>query len=95
MHQVILDRLEEHLSGSPIPREFKAHLESCEECRTEVHDMQELSGALGSLRISEPIPPPPGFYARVSQRLEDQRPARSGACSGWTRRSASASHLRP
>jgi len=74
MHQVILDRLEEHLSGSPIPREFKAHLESCEECRTEVHDMQELSGALGSLRISEPIPPPPGFYARVSQRLEDQRP---------------------
>ena len=77
MHQVILDRLEEHLSGSPSPREFTAHLESCEECRTEVHEMRELSGALGSLRIQEQqeqIAPPAGFYARVSQRLESERP---------------------
>jgi anti-sigma factor RsiW len=74
MHQVILDRLEEHLSGSLSPREFTAHLESCEECRTEVHEMQELSGALGTLRIREQIAPPPGFYARVSQRLEAERP---------------------
>ena len=74
MHQVILDRLEEYLSGSPSPREFTAHLESCEDCRTEVREMQELSGALGSLRIQEQIAPPPGFYARVSQRLEAERP---------------------
>lgn len=74
MHQVILDRLEEHLSGSPIPREFTAHLESCEECRTEVHEMRELSGALGSLRIQEQIAPAAGFYARLSQRLESERP---------------------
>ncbi|MCU1275550.1 MAG: putative transrane anti-sigma factor [Bryobacterales bacterium] len=74
MHQVILDRLEEHLSGSPSPREFTAHLESCEECRTEVREMQELSGALGFLRIRDQVAPPPGFYARVSQRLEAERP---------------------
>ena len=74
MHQVILDRLEEHLSGSPSPREFTAHLESCEECRTEVHEMQELSGALAFLRVRDQIAPPPGFYARVSQRLEAERP---------------------
>src|SRR6202048_2681709 len=74
MHQVILDRLGGHLSGSPIPREFTAHMESCEECRTEVHEMQELSGALGALRIRDQIAPPPGFYARVSQRLEAERP---------------------
>ena len=74
MHQVILDRLEEHLSGSPSPREFTAHLESCEECRTEVREMQELSGALGFLRISDHVAPAPGFYARVSQRVEAERP---------------------
>jgi predicted anti-sigma-YlaC factor YlaD len=74
MHQVILDRLEEYLSGSPSPREFTAHLESCEDCRTEVREMQELSGALGSLRIHEQIAPPPGFYARVSYRLEAEQP---------------------
>ena len=43
MHQVILVRLEEYLSGSPSPREFTAHLESCEECRGEVSEMLELS----------------------------------------------------
>jgi predicted anti-sigma-YlaC factor YlaD len=74
MHQVILDRLEEHLSGSPLPREFTAHLESCEECRTEVHEMQELSGALGFLRVREEIALPPGFYARLSERVEAERP---------------------
>lgn len=74
MHQVILDRLEEYLSGTPSPREFTAHLESCEECRTEVREMQELSSALATLRAPEDLAPPPGFYARVAQRVEVQRP---------------------
>jgi predicted anti-sigma-YlaC factor YlaD len=74
MHQVILDRLEEHLSGSPCSREFTAHLESCEECRAEVHEMKELSGALFSLRTPEPLTPAPGFYAQVARRVEAQRP---------------------
>jgi anti-sigma factor RsiW len=74
MHQVILDRLEEYLSGSPSPREFTAHLETCEECRTEVGEMRELSGALVALRAPEELAPPAGFYARVAERVESGRP---------------------
>jgi hypothetical protein len=74
MHQVILDRLEEYLSGSPSPREFTAHLESCQECRAEVGEMQELSAALLTLRAPEELAPTPGFYARVAQGVEVQRP---------------------
>jgi anti-sigma factor RsiW len=74
MHQVILDRLEEHLSGSPCSREFTAHLESCEECRVEVQEMKELSGALFTLRAPEALTPTPGFYAQVSRRVEARRP---------------------
>jgi predicted anti-sigma-YlaC factor YlaD len=74
MHQVILDRLEEHLSGSPCSREFTAHLESCEECRAEVQQMKELSGALFTLRAPEALTPSAGFYANVSRRVEAERP---------------------
>jgi anti-sigma factor RsiW len=74
MHQVILVRLEEYLSGSPSPREFTAHLESCEECSVEVREMMELSGALRAIRDVDPVAPPLGFYAQVSQRIEAQRP---------------------
>ena len=74
MHQVILVRLEEYLSGSPSPREFTAHLESCEECKAEVREMLELSGALRAIHESEPLDVPPGFYARVTQRVEAARP---------------------
>jgi predicted anti-sigma-YlaC factor YlaD len=74
MHQVILVRLEEYLSGSPSSREFTAHLQSCDECRAEVREMLELSGVLQTIRDPEPLAPPPGFYARVAQRIETQRP---------------------
>jgi anti-sigma factor RsiW len=74
MHQVILDRLEEFLAGSPSSREFTAHLESCEECRAEVQEMKDFSGALSVLRAPEEHIPSPGFYARVSRRVEAQRP---------------------
>ena len=79
MHQVILDRLEEYLAGAPSSREFTAHLESCPECRTEVSEMQELSSVFQSLRGSEEIPPPVGFYARVSRRVELERPRSFGS----------------
>ncbi|HVP46464.1 MAG TPA: hypothetical protein VMT32_07770 [Bryobacteraceae bacterium] len=74
MHQVILDRLEEFISGSPSSREFTAHLESCEECRAEVQEMKELSGALSALRAPEEFAPSPGFYTQVSRRVEAHRP---------------------
>jgi anti-sigma factor RsiW len=74
MHQVILDRLEGYLAGAPTPREFTAHLESCEDCRTEVREMRELSSAFAALRAPEPLASPPGFYARVAQRVDLERP---------------------
>jgi hypothetical protein len=74
MHQVILDRLEAYLGGTPGSREFTAHLESCHECRTEVREMQEISSAVAALRTPEEIVPAGGFYARVAQRVEAERP---------------------
>ena len=74
MHQVILDRLEEHLSGSPCSREFTAHLESCEECRAEVQEMKDLSGAFSALRVPEALAPLDGFYTRVARRIDAGRP---------------------
>lgn len=82
MHQVILDRLEQYLTGTPGSREFTAHLESCPECRTEVSEMQELSSAFAALRAPEEITPRAGFYARVAERVEQQRP-RSFASLFW------------
>jgi len=73
MHQVILDRLEEHLSGSLGLREFTAHLETCAECRAEVREMQELSSAFVALRATEQVMPQPGFYARLTELLEGQK----------------------
>jgi hypothetical protein len=74
MHQVILDRLEDYLAGSSdIPKEFTAHLESCVDCRDEVTGMRELQGAFAVLRAGEPFTPAPGFYARVSSRIERQQ----------------------
>jgi len=83
MHQVILDRLEEYLAGTPSSREFTVHLESCPECRTEVSEMRELSSALAALRSPEEIAPRAGFYARVSGRIEQQQRPRSLATLFW------------
>ena len=74
MHQVIVDRLEAYLAGAPGSREFTAHLESCQECQAELREMQEISSAFVALRTTEEIAPPPGFYARVAQRVEAERP---------------------
>lgn len=73
MHQVIRDHLEEYLSRSPRAgqREFTAHLENCEECRVEVAEMREISGALNALRPDrEALEPAPGFYARLTSRID-------------------------
>jgi len=76
MHAVVMDNLEEYLSGTLIPetqRNIEAHLRSCEPCRQEVAGMQELSRALGALACDpEAFVPPPGFYARVMRRVGDR-----------------------
>jgi len=79
MHAVIIDRLEEYLSGSlpaAAQRSLDAHLETCGKCRRELEQMNQAAGLLGWLRDSEAINPPPSFVARVMQGVTE-RPVES------------------
>ena len=72
MHQVIVDSLEEYLSGVLAPaaqREFEAHLEMCGECKLELDGMLEISGLLETLRPAEDAVVPAGFYARLMTQV--------------------------
>ena len=72
MHAVVMESLEEYLSGTLTPaglRAIEAHLGSCEACRQEVAAMQEVSDCFGVFRVPEPVAPPPGFYARVMREV--------------------------
>ena len=80
MHAVVMQGLEEFLSGTLDPaaqREFEAHLKSCEAGRSEVRSLQEVSQCFRSLRPDEAVVPAPGFYARVMQQLGEQKAAPS------------------
>jgi len=78
MHQVIVESLEEYISGDLSPaaqRDFDAHLETCAECSRELNGMMEMSSLFESLRPAEEIAAPAGFYARViSQVSKPQAP---------------------
>jgi anti-sigma factor RsiW len=82
MHAVVLDSLEEYLSGALEPvvqREIEAHLGACGMCREEMRSMQEVSALFGSLRTDEVLSPTPGFYARIMQQAGTQKAAPSFA----------------
>jgi len=82
MHESIRHRLEDLLSaGSSVGGHSSpdGHLASCSECSSEVAVMQSQGVLLRSLRASEELEPPPGFYARVMQRIEE-----AGVRSVWT-----------
>jgi anti-sigma factor RsiW len=84
MHAVVLESLEDYLSGGLKPavrREFETHLSACDTCREELAGLTEISGLFASLRPQEAMEPAPGFYARVVHRLEERKPA--PALSGW------------
>ncbi|HEV1287364.1 MAG TPA: hypothetical protein VNU44_18735 [Bryobacteraceae bacterium] len=77
MHRLIQDHLEEVLretervETSPA----SAHLAVCNECREEVEAMRLHASALRALRANDDtLAPRPGFYARVMERIEAQRP---------------------
>ena len=77
MHRVIQDGLEDFLAGtadSAGRARIESHLKECAECRKEVEAMREMSGLFASLRSPDPPVPAPGFYARVSNRIEQQQP---------------------
>lgn len=72
MHQPIRDHLEDYLRGQATPEGFRAHLESCEDCASEILGLKQQSQTLRSLANPE-IEPRAGFYARVMERIESQR----------------------
>lgn len=75
MHQPIRDNLEDYLKGTAqrVPREFHDHLAECESCAGELQLLEAQSSMLRSLKAGE-MEPRPGFYARVIERIEAQRP---------------------
>jgi len=79
MHAVIIDDLEEYLSGHlPVVARgrIEAHLDACGECRLELDAIEESRGLLASLKLAEPVDPPPGFVAQFMQAVA-QRPCES------------------
>jgi hypothetical protein len=81
MHQPIRDNLEEYLRGpaGKIPQEFKAHLQACEDCASELRLYQLQAEMLRALRPGNEAEPRAGFYARVMDRIETQ-----GRASIWS-----------
>jgi predicted anti-sigma-YlaC factor YlaD len=79
MHDVIRDGLEGYLSQDLRPESlaaFRAHLAECAACRQAVSGFEQHSALLRSLRVSEEreVAPAAGFYARVMDRIDAQRP---------------------
>jgi predicted anti-sigma-YlaC factor YlaD len=75
MHRVVLDHLEEVLAEATDTSPASAHLTECRECREEVSAMRQHAAMLRTLRAPETMPEVrPGFYARVMERIEAQRP---------------------
>lgn len=76
MHAVLMDSLEEYLSGTLEPAELRvveAHLSTCELCREEVLGMQQVSLLFGSLRPEETVSPSPQFYSRIVEQVQTSR----------------------
>ena len=77
MHRLIQDHLEEVLAESNSELQNNpaaAHLAECAECREEISAMKAHAAMLRALRPVEEIAPRAGFYARVMERIEAQRP---------------------
>jgi anti-sigma factor RsiW len=76
MHVVVMESLEEYLSGSMQPaahRDVEAHLSTCQKCREELAGIQDLSELFVSLQSEETLEQAPGFYARVIKRVGERQ----------------------
>src|SRR5689334_21597263 len=77
MHAVVMDSLEEYLSGVIEPaaqRAIDAHLLDCRTCREELRSTQDVSHLFNSLRTEEAFEPSPVFTAHVMQRVAVPQP---------------------
>jgi anti-sigma factor RsiW len=82
MHAVVMENLEEYLSGALEPavlRDIEAHLSTCELCREEVQGMREVTQLITSLRSEEAWEASPGFFAGVMRQVGEPRTAPSFA----------------
>lgn len=76
MHAVVMESLEEYLSGVLEPatqRQIEAHLSTCSQCRDEIRSMQDVSQLFVSLRSEEAWEPSPGFYAGVMREAGERK----------------------
>ena len=68
MHVVVIDSLEEYLSGTlerAKRRAIETHLETCASCLEELRGMEEVSQMFVSLKSNEVFEPSPSFFAAV------------------------------
>ena len=82
MHAVVMESLEEYLSGALAPasqREIEAHLSGCALCQSEIEEMRECAQLFGSLRSAEAPEPSPGFIARVLEQVGAEKAVASFA----------------
>jgi anti-sigma factor RsiW len=76
MHAVVLESLEELLSGMLMPaaqRDIEAHLSACERCREELAGMRDVSQLFNCLQTEEIWEPAPGFHARVMREVGERK----------------------
>ena len=76
MHAVVMESLEEYLSGTLAPmadREVKAHLSTCQRCREELAGVRDISELFVSLQPEVTVEPAPGFYARVIRQVGERK----------------------
>jgi hypothetical protein len=76
MDDLIKIGVEDYLNGRPSP-EFQKALEQDPALRSRVEQMQSVSRLLSSLRDENAVDVPPGFYARLTGRIEEAQAARS------------------
>jgi anti-sigma-K factor RskA len=75
MHRIIQDHLDEVLAKPNENGPAASHLAECTECSQEISVMRRHASMLHSLRANDDsLAPRPGFYARVMERIEAQRP---------------------
>ena len=71
MHQVIVDGLEDYLSGNP-SRDVQTHLAVCPDCRRELLPFEDSSELFRVLEPSDSLEPLTGFSTRVMNRVAGQ-----------------------
>jgi predicted anti-sigma-YlaC factor YlaD len=95
MHRLIEDHLEELLNGTlKADHPAEAHLRGCGNCREAVAAMRDFGAVLRTMGPDREAEPRPGFYARVVETIERQRPVSIWAWfseSAWGRQLATAS----